>query len=86
MVRMGRIITLIGLVVAALGVAQFALGMAVITESGTALAAEFGWVLDNNHNPYPFGNPLLMLLAFVVGAIIAAVGMVKSRSKFSRWI
>ena len=77
-VRVSHIFILIGLLVAALGVAQMMLGIALITEFGEALAAGFGWVLGKNHNPYPFGNPLLMLLAQVAGGIIAGAGLVMS--------
>jgi hypothetical protein len=85
MVR-SRMITLIGLVVVALGTAQFVLGVALqTTEFGIALAGEFGWVLGNNHN-YLMYNLLLMWLAWIGGGIVAGVGMVKSRSKFSRWV
>jgi hypothetical protein len=80
-VRVGHIIILIGLLVVALGMAQMMFGMALLTEFGEALAAGFGWVLGKNHNPYPFGNPLLMLLAQVAGGIIAGVGLVMSRNK-----
>jgi hypothetical protein len=84
-----RVITLIGLVVVALGVAQFALGIALETEFGQALAAEFGWLSGHNfsHNPYPIGYAFpTLVLACVVGGIIAGVGIAKSRSKFSRWV
>src|ERR1022692_107470 len=48
-VRVSHIFILIGLLVAALGVAQMMLGIALITEFGEALAAGFGWVLGKNH-------------------------------------
>ena len=81
LVRVGHFITLVGLLVVALGVAQMMLGIALLTEFGEALAFAFGWVFGSNHNPFPFGNPLLMLLAQVAGGIIAGVGLVMSRGK-----
>ena len=72
-VKVGHIITLIGLLVVALGIAQMMLGI--------VLVIEFGEALGNNANPYPFGNPLLMLLAQVAGGIIAGLGFVMSRDK-----
>ncbi len=88
MVRVGRLMILIGLLIVALGVAQFGLWITLTTEFGQALAAEFGWAPGSGHNPYPIiaYSLLILVLACVVGGIIAGVGMVKSQSKFSRWV
>ena len=86
MARIDRLTTLIGLLIIAVGTAQFMLGVALTTDFGAALAGAFGWHLGNNRDPYPIGNPLLMLLAWLLGSIIARDGIVMGRSKLSHWV
>ena len=88
MVRVGRIMILIGLLIVALGVAQFALAISLTTEFGKALATEFGWVQgnDQSHNLYSGYALPMLVFACVIGGIIARAGMITSRSKFSRWV